>query len=109
MTYFHIAPDQEVKIGDIVTAGQRIGVSAKRSGTACDFVMRVVTPYGHALISYFTAMSDDLFAAFQARGVASREDLLISQAERDADPLTCVGEEFVDEGNLENYVGLTRS
>jgi len=108
MTYFHIDLDEEMQIGDIVTAGQRLGNSAKRSGTASDFVMRVVTPDGHRLISYFQAMDDQLFSAFEARGVTSRDDLMITRDERDADPLTCVGQEFVDEGNLENYLWLNR-
>jgi hypothetical protein len=108
MTYFHIHLDRPLQIGDEVAAGERLGVSAKASGTSTDLAMRVVTPDGYALVSYFQAMADDAFAPLEGRGVASRDALVIARAERDADPLTCDGEEFVDEGNLENYVWLTR-
>jgi hypothetical protein len=41
---------------------------------------------------------------YQARGLNSRNDAIISKAERDADPIACQGEEeFADGGNLENW------
>jgi len=45
-------------------------------------------------ISYFSVMSDQLFAKYQNRGLDSRNDVIISRAERDADPLQCAGEQF---------------
>ncbi|GAI87613.1 unnamed protein product [marine sediment metagenome] len=51
-------------------------------------------------------MSDSLFQDYQARGLNSRDDAIISKEARDTDSLTCDGEEFTDSGNLENYVVL---
>jgi|GEM_PF-4527273 len=49
------------------------------------------------LISYFDIMPDLLFTAYQARGVSSRNDLIISKEYRDANPVL----EF-------NYLSVTR-
>lgn len=40
-------------------------------------------------------MPDSLFAAYLARGVTSRDDLIFSQEYRDANLLKCDGEWFV--------------
>jgi hypothetical protein len=45
-------------------------------------------------------------AGYAARGVLSREAAIISQAERDASPLTCTGEAFSGPGALPNWVHL---
>jgi hypothetical protein len=51
-------------------------------------------------VSYFQVMSDDVFAQ-QARGIPSREAAMITRAERDADPVPCVGEsQFLVTGTL---------
>ena len=63
---------------------------------------------GGALLWYFETMTDAVFAAYQARGVASREAAIITQAERDADPVPCVGEsQFQSQGTIPNWVDLT--
>ena len=46
------------------------------------------------LVSYFDVMTDHLFSDYQARGLQSRGDAIISAADRDNDPLNCDGEEF---------------
>ncbi len=99
---FHITPVEGLQAGDLVAAGQQLGQHAATE-TNSDIAVRL-SPFRY--ISFFEVMSDSLFAAFQARGMNSREEAIITQEERDANPLSCNGEEFVDGGTLENWVYL---
>jgi hypothetical protein len=102
---FHVVPDAGVSVGSRVAAGQRIGRHVG-SQTMSDIAIRIETPSGSRLVSYFDAMGDALFAAYQARGVAGRGALVISRSERDADSLTCTGEQFAGGGSLAAWVAL---
>ncbi len=109
---FHVYLDEGVKRGTKVTAGQRIGAIAKGSGT--DIAIQAgPMPWQETFVSYFAVLPDALFAAYEKRGVASRDQLIISRAERDANPLQCEGETFkhpdgydhdADEVRLNGYV-----
>ena len=50
--------------------------------------------------------SDALFAAYQGRGITTRQVPIITRSERDAAPLACNGESFLGQGSLENWVDL---
>jgi len=106
LAIFHINLNNPLNVGDTVTAGQELGKSQKISGTVSDFAVGVHTPNGYKLLSYFDVMTNSLFQDYLERGVVSRDEAIISKEKRDADPLTCDGEEFVDRGNLENWVIL---
>lgn len=103
---FHVNLDSPLAVGDRVTAGQLLGTSAKADGTVTDVAFWVHTPAGDRLLSFFDCMTDSVFAIYQARGVANREAAIITRAERDADPLTCDGEQFEGPGHLPNWVEL---
>jgi len=100
---FHVNLTNPLNVGDLVTAGQQLGTQAH---TGSDIAVGVNTGNGWKLVSYFDVMTDSLFQNYQARGLNSRDDAIISKEARDADPLTCDGEEFADSGNLENWVVL---
>lgn len=100
---FHIDLDPAIDIDSIVSAGQQLGTHIG-SQTMSDIAVSVNRI---RLVSYFDVMSDSLFQNYQLRGLTSRDELIISEAERDTDPLTCVGEEFTNSGNLENWVILS--
>lgn len=106
LVLFHINLSKPLRVGDKVLAGQELGLSEKVSGTVSDFAVGVLTAGGHKLVSYFEVMTDSLFSEYQDRGMTSRNDAIITKEERDADPLTCIGQTFVDPGNLENWVTL---
>ncbi len=103
---FHVNLDSPLTVGDRVTAGQLLGTSAKQDGTVTDVAFWVHTPIGNRLLSFFECMSDSVFVNYQTRGVATRETPIITRAERDADPLTCIGEQFEDPGHIANWVEL---
>jgi hypothetical protein len=103
---FHIDLKPALAVGDRVKAGQALGRTGKTSGTVSEIAVWVRTPSGARLISFFQVMPDSVFQAYQARGMNSREEAIIARDERDADPLTCHGEEFQNGGNLENWVNL---
>jgi hypothetical protein len=102
---FHINLNSELSIGDSVLAEELIGIHAS-DNTMDDIAVGVNTPDGWKLISFFDIMTDTLFNEYITRGLISREDIIISQSERDADPLTCEGETFTSTGNIPNWVIL---
>jgi hypothetical protein len=52
-------------------------------------------------------MTDDVFAEYEARGVASREAAIITKEERDADPVPCEAQtQFLEQGTIENWLDL---
>ncbi|HPN36021.1 MAG TPA: hypothetical protein PK843_16025 [bacterium] len=104
---FHVLlADSTLAEGRQVRAGELLGTHIS-SRTYSDIAVAVITPYHRKLISYFEVMTDALFSRYQARGLASRSDAIISKAERDAHPLTCSGEAFISGmGVLEDWVTL---
>lgn len=102
---FHIKLNGPLKIGDVITEGQFLGTHTGDQ-TMSDIAVGVMTPKAWKLISWFDTMTDSLFQTYQNRGVATRSDLIISKAERDANPATCSAETFLSGGGLSNWVLL---
>ena len=102
---FHVNLANPLNVGDAVTAGQQLGTHIG-SQTMSDIAVGVNTPSGRKLVSYFDVIADSIFQNYQARGVNSRDAMIISKEARDADPLTCIGETFTTSGNLANWVTL---
>ncbi|MGB8658157.1 MAG: hypothetical protein WCE90_10300 [Candidatus Zixiibacteriota bacterium] len=102
---FHINLAVPLEVGDVINAGQQLGTHIG-SQTYSDIAVAVNTPGGWKLVSYFDVMTDWVFQGYQARGVSSREALIISKQARDADTLTCNGEAFANSGHIENWVIL---
>jgi len=102
---FHINLDSPLQVGDHVGAGQLLGQPQKDDGGTTVAVW-VHTPTGDKLISYFQVISNSILAVYQQRGMSSREAAIISRAQRDADPLTCQGEEIIDTGSLADWFVL---
>lgn len=98
---FHIALDSPLTVGQHLKGGQRLGHHIG-SMTMSDIAVRM----NNRLVSFFDIITDSLFAEFQARGVASRDSIIISRAARDADPLYCSGDAFGTAGTLANWVAL---
>lgn len=101
----HVNLASPLNVGDAVAEGQQLGTHIGMQ-TYSDMAVGVSTPNGWKLISYFEVMTDPLFQVYQARGVGSRSDLIITKEARDADPLNCSGETFGTSGTLENWVTL---
>ena len=93
--------------GASVEAGQPIGTHIGTQ-TWSDVTIRVQTPRGTALVSWFDALTESALAAYTSRGLASRAAAIISRSERDANPLGCNGETFANRGTIENWVELGR-
>lgn len=103
---FHVFPLDSIKVGVRVQAGQQIGRIHQDQGT--DIAVEVGGLFGTQDFSYFAVMPDHLFAAYQARGVISRADLIISKEARDAHPLQCAGEQFRQaQDEVADYVHLS--
>jgi hypothetical protein len=103
---FHVNPDPDLVRGRWVESGDHIGRHASRS-TMSDIALIVGNKEGGTLLSYFEGMTDAVFAQYQARGVPSRGAAIITRAERDADPVPCVGEQqFTVHGRLSDWLDL---
>ena len=101
-----------IQMGRVVKAGELLGYARlyyddlDTYSTSFDIALWVNTPAGMRLISYFDAMHDTIFAEYTSRGVLSRQEMIITREQRDADPLECIGEEFISEGTIENWIIL---
>jgi len=93
-------------VGDDVTEGQLLGTHVGTQ-TMSDISVIVNDPTRQGrMVSYFQVMTDGVFQTYQARGVLDRDTLVISKALRDANPLTCNGDQFVSGDPLEPWVTL---
>jgi hypothetical protein len=101
-----ICAGKRVKAGELLGHARLFYEDLGEHAGSFDIAVFVNTPNGRRLISYFDTMSEVAFSAYTARGVASRQDFIITKEERDADPLQCNGEEFMNSGNLDNWVML---
>ncbi|MBI2589479.1 hypothetical protein HYW32_00380 [Candidatus Berkelbacteria bacterium] len=88
---FHIYLLPEIKKGSQVKAGQKIGEIGKYQNTDIAISTGLI---GRTFISYFQALPENIFVKYQARGVVSRNELIITKEQRDAQPLQCNGEQF---------------
>lgn len=102
---FHVNPGLSLERGTTLSVGQQLGTHIG-SQTYSDIEVGVATPRGYKLISWFEVMTDGVFQGYAARGVGSRQSMIISRAERDADPLACNGETFTSFGSIQNWVTL---
>ena len=103
---FHVILAPQIVPGTWLEAGQRIGSHAS-ANTFSDIAMSIGPKEGGTLISFFDTMTDAVFAQYQARGVPSRQAAIITEAERNADPVPCVGEQqFTVHGTLPDWLTL---
>lgn len=104
---FHITnPTHQYLVGEKITAGQELGMHIG-SQTMSDISVIVNDPTRQGrMVSFFDVITDGVFNEYHARGVNTRSDMIISKAQRDADPLTCTGDQFATSGTLENWVVL---
>lgn len=102
---FHVTVTAPLAVGTAVSGGQIIGTHVGDQ-TMSDVAVSVDGPDGYRLVSWFDVITDELWATYQARGLATRSDLIISRSERDQSPLSCANEAFSDSGRLENWVTL---
>jgi hypothetical protein len=106
LAIFHVNLDPGIERNSWVNAGDHIGRHAS-SGTMSDIAVSIGPKEGGMLFSYFEAMTDAVFAQYQARGVGSRQAAIITKEERDADPVPCVGEQqFTVRGRLPDWLVL---
>jgi len=89
-----IAPAFSPAAGVKVARGQILG-KPFAADSELSILVWVRTPAGNRLVSYFEVMTDACFVGYECCGVASRSDLIISEAERDAHPIACAGDAFI--------------
>ncbi|MHC5011943.1 MAG: M23 family metallopeptidase [Planctomycetota bacterium] len=95
-----IAPGAMLSAGDLVGHAHMWYPDLSEFAHDFDIAVRYHTLFGERYVSFFDVMTDVLFASYQVRGVPSRAHLVLTEAMRDADPLTCIGETFTSSGTL---------
>lgn len=115
---FHIYLLDGIGRGTKVKAGQQIGRIGKGQGT--DIAIQVGEfPWQQDFVSYFSVMPNSVFAAYLARGVQSRDELIITKEYSDAHPFQCdTNEQFLhganydqtqDDVHLSGYVAMPQN
>lgn len=99
---YHVWIEPDIKVGSRLKAGQMIGKSYLDVGWG-DISIRYNYIRGVRVISYFQAIPDNVFEKYKARGVKSRDDLIISKDYRDAHPLRCLDNKPVTPDYAERY------
>jgi hypothetical protein len=103
---FHVNLDPGIVTDGWLDAGDHIGKHASNN-TSSDIAVMFGSKEEGTLVSYFETMTDAVFDEYNARGVSSRAAAIITKQERDADPITCSGEQqFTEHGDLEDWVVL---
>lgn len=113
---FHVNSIPSIQENIEVQPGQLLGFHTG-SMTMSDIAVKVNTSVngpkadsisqpGLRLFSIFQLMSDSLFYNFQLKGIANRNDMIISEEDRNSSPLNCNGEVFQNEGTLQNWIVL---
>jgi len=95
-TIFHPVLVRTFAAGEHVTDGQYLGTHVS-GGEDSDIAVLVNPGQGSAangiqgqLVSYFDTLTDSAFAPFRLRGLSSPSDVILTRAQRDASPLSCV-------------------
>ena len=101
-----VASGKRVQTGELLGYGRLYYDDLRQYVTSFDIAVSVNTPAGMRLISYFDVLSDQVFNEYVSRGADSRSDFVITREARDASPLQCNGETFLNSGILENWVTL---
>ncbi len=105
---FHIdLQSAGLTVGSSVEAGQQLGHARMEShrGVVHDFdiAMHLNTADGVRYISYFELLDEDVFSGYIGFG-SYRSDFIITESQRNADPLTCDGETFTSNGSLARWI-----
>jgi hypothetical protein len=103
---FHINLTVLLTVNDKVNAGDLLGTHTG-SQTMSDISVIVNDPTKQGrMVSYFDVITDDLFIEYFKRGVNTRENMIIPETTRDANPLTCSGDTFISDDPLDAWVIL---
>ena len=68
-----------------------------------DIAIHVYNTMGVRYLSYFELLETDVFSNYNSFSL-DRSDFIISEATRDADPLTCDGDTFTSSGSLPSWI-----
>lgn len=103
---FHVNLSAPLLVNDLVAEGQQLGTQfSNQTYSDISVIVNDITRQGR-MVSYFEVITDEVFQQYSARGVGSRNELIISRELRDANPLICSGDTFVSNDTLQNWVVL---
>lgn len=89
-------------IGNITMSDIAVSVNTSGNGPKSDSLGQAGAKY----FSIFHLLNDSIFNLFYLRGITSLNEMIISESERDNQPLDCNGEYFLNEGSIDNWFVL---
>ncbi len=85
ITIFHVNITAGLFPGALLRAGQFLGYADIRNASDFDISIALLLPFGtQRYVSYFAVMEDQLFAKYQSRGIATRDQAIITRDASDA-------------------------
>lgn len=117
----HIDVRDDLKLGSKVTAGELIGYAAlsEKRGNSFDIVYGKFAMFPKMIDNWtapftdldtvFNHISDAVFAKYQQKGIASKEEIIISREERDQNPCQYkeAGPYFTPQESLDDWAELS--
>jgi hypothetical protein len=92
---FHLNAARAFQVGDVLSAGEYLGTHIGAQ-TYLDIAVIVNDPTQQGrMVSYIETLTDQSFESLVSGKAATREDFIISQAAREANPLECNGDQFL--------------
>jgi hypothetical protein len=89
LTIDGVYPEGNLKVGEILRAGQKIGGKLKAQSIRVEVMVTSLTE-GNLLVPYTSLLTPELFSReFISRGAGDTSDFIITKQERDSKPLTC--------------------
>jgi hypothetical protein len=106
ISIFHVKLNLALKVGDQVEKSAFLGTHIG-SQTMSDISVIVNDPSRQGrMVSFFEVLTDQVFSEFYARGIDNRASMIIPKNMRDANPLNCNGDVFINTDTLVNWVQL---
>ncbi len=96
--FHHIDPVESLSEGDTVEAGDVIGHVALTDASG-EIAVYQYWDNASQHISFFDIASDEVFQEYRDRGIESRDELILTEEQRDAEPLEC------EEGESDAFLG----
>ncbi len=85
--FFHVIIQKNITIGSEIYPGEFLGtISAGNDG---EIAVTINPNSNNQLVSFFRLTDDKVFSDYQKRGITSKKELIISEKERNKNPLIC--------------------
>lgn len=101
--FFHLALEPGLEEGSLVQAGQQIATLGSEEAWGEIAVSAKLGPGEHRLLSFLEVATDEVWEPYKSMGVSTASDVIVTKAQRDANPMAC------DDSEAGWFIGTTES